>query len=226
MISKRFDLIYFCGDSWTHARNAEGVMHTACLEEETFYYLVAKNYNLPYVKSAKGGAGNKWIHNRIYIDIPELKKKYTNILSIVGWSDPDRIEIFDNKQKQINNISSPPFSREFDKLYLDESYDFSSTYYFDQTCIYIKSARALYSALNIGYIDAIAFRPENPLELKVDFLGEGKILEKTYLDICGDEGRIYMPKIKGYGHQNNLGQQKIATALIEKIEELYGPGQP
>lgn len=225
MISKRYDLIYFCGDSWTHARHAEGVQSVAATIEQTFYHLIAQHYNLPYVQSAKGGAGNKWIYQTVYEDIPKLREQYKRILSIVGWSDCERVEIFNSSVKDIRNISVPPFTREFHKMYLEESYDTTIQYYMKETTTYIKSVRALYKCYNIDYIDAFAFRPENPFKLKVDFLGEGKILEETYLKICGDEGRIYMPEINNYGHQNNYGQVKIANALIKRIDELYGTGQ-
>ena len=218
-----YDLIYFCGDSWTVAKNAEGVEPTVCATEETFYYLVSDYFKIPYYNNARGGAGNLWIHNQIYREIPELKKQYKKILSIVGWSDPYRVEIFNNKKKELTNIiDNSVFSLEFIKMYMEQSYNGYQTHYNEITNTYIKSVRALYNCFNIDYIDAYAFTEDQE---HINFLGENKWLEKAYISICGDEGRIWIPNINDYGHQNKIGQKKIADALIKKIEKLYGTSE-
>lgn len=215
---KKYDLIYFAGDSWTVALNTDNVLKTPMLETQGFPFIVSDHLKIPYIKKARGGAGNTWIHREVYKDIPELHKKYKKILSVVGWSHPQRVEIFSNNFKDIHNISSPPFSKEFHMRYCEEACDFELKNYEENTILYIKSLRALYHAYKVDYIDAFAFSNV----LHVPFIGHPKVLEENYLDICGDEGRIYNPATSGYGHQNILGNEKIAKALLNAIHKYYG----
>lgn len=215
---KKYDLIYFAGDSWTVATNTDGVLKTPILETQGFPFIVSDFLKIPYVKNAKGGAGNTWIHREVYNDIPELHKRYKKILSIVGWSHPLRVEILCNEFKDIHNISSPPFSKEFHMRYCEEACNFPMKKYEENTILYIKSLRSLYHTYKVDYIDAFAFSDV----LHVPFIGQPKVLEKTFLDICGDEGRIYNPTTGGHGHQNVLGNEKIARALIDVINKYYG----
>jgi hypothetical protein len=59
---KKYDLIYFVGDSWTVADNTDNVLPEPQPKETLFTYLVSNHFDIPYVVDAEAGAGNEWIH--------------------------------------------------------------------------------------------------------------------------------------------------------------------
>jgi hypothetical protein len=218
---KKYDLLYFVGDSWSTAICTDNGLPRIPEVHERFYDIVAKYYNLPYKVTAEGGAGNSWIHRQIYDNLPTLKEQYKNIIVIVGFSDPTRIELFNNKWKDYHTIDDYHWEKGWYKLWLTEYCDptWQSQEKYTQTLI--KSLRSLYYTLDVDYLECFAFT--TPLVVN-NFLSSNKYLERTWADICGEEGRIFNPQINGYGHQNLLGNQKIAEAIINKLNQLYFNG--
>lgn len=212
---KNYDLIYFVGDSWTVANNDDEVLPAPQPTETLFTYLVAKHFNLPYKVTAAGGVSNAWIHRQIYDDLPVLAEN-KNILLVIGYTCSSRQEIYYNNLGYFETLSENLCSKEFYERYLIEHFNWE--YSFINTTTLIKSIRVLAKASSVDLIEAFAFSNI----LNVDFLNNGHVLDKNYLTICGDEGRIYNPKTGGHGHQNQIGNKKIADALIQKINEVYG----
>lgn len=213
---KNYDLIYFCGDSWTVAHNTDNVLPEKQPEHTLFTYLVADHFKIPYKVDAKGGASNDWIQHQLYNNLPEIKKEYNNILCVVGYSCPTRKDIYYKKTNQVATLSDNACSKEFYERYITEHFDYE--YCDTRTKLIMKTVRSLTSFLSIDLIEAFAFSKI----LDVDFLYNNHVLEKHYLDISGDEGRIYNPVTGGLGHQNQIGNRKIADALIDKIQSTYG----
>lgn len=214
---KKYDLIYFCGDSWTVANNTDNVLPKDQPTESLFTYLVANHFKSPYIVDARGGANNEWIQRQLYDNLPELKKEYSNILCVVGYSCPTRQEIYYSKLGITDTLSENVCSKEFYQAFITEHFDWATCD--TKTCTIIKTIRSLTNMLSIDLIEAFAFTDV----LNVDFLNNNHVLEKNFLTISGDEGRIYNPKMGTYGHQNELGNRKIADALIKKINSVYGP---
>ena len=178
--------------------------------------MVAKEYNVGYTKVAKGGMGNDWIHRQIYNTLPKLVDKHKNILVIAGWSDPQRQELLCLNKNDIDMIASPPFSEDFYKEYMLQSFAFGHKAYDEFTTVLIKSVRALYKSLNVDYIDAFAFTPP----IHVDFLGSCNVLEKNFIDIVGlGEGRLYNKETNTWWHQTPIGNRMIADEIIKYINQ-------
>lgn len=216
---KKFDHIVFYGDSWTEANNTDGIWPRPITIEETFPYMVAEEYNVSYTKVSKGGANNGWIHRQIYNTLPKIAQKYKKVLSITGWSSPARVELPCLNKLDWEGVASPPFSLEFFKHYMIDSYMQGHPVYDVHTITLIKSARALYKCLDVDYIDAFAFTPI----LYVDFLDSCNMLDTTYHDIVGlGEGRLYNKETGIYWHQTPIGNRMIADALIRHINQNNG----
>ena len=213
---KKYDLIYFVGDSWTIANNTDGVLAEPQPINTLFTYLVANHFNVPYKVTAQGGASNTWIMRQVYDNLPDLCSDNKQILCIVAYSCPTREELYFNSTQTIETLNDKMCSKEFYQSYITEHLNFN--YSNMKTSNIIKSVRALSNTLSVDLIEAFAFTDV----LNVEFLNNRQILEQNFRLICGDEGRIYNPKTGGHGHQNQLGNRKIADALIQKINEVYG----
>ena len=214
---KKYDLIYFVGDSWTVAHNTDGVLPELQPKETLFTHLVAHHFNLPYVVDAEGGVGNEWIHRTAINGIEKFTSENNNILLIIGWSDPSRREIFSIDLKKSTSISEISCSLDWYKEYVVKCFDYD--FQVEMTTAFRKSIRGLCHAFNIDYIECFAFTPIT----NISFLNKNHVLEQNWAEICGEEGRIFVPNTPfKYGHQNKLGQEKIANALINKIIKTYG----
>lgn len=213
---KKYDLIYFCGDSWTVALNTDGVLPEIQPTHTLFTYLVADHFKLPYKVDAKGGASNTWIQRQLYDNLPEIKQQYNNILCVVGYTCPTRQEIYYTKTGEAETLSENACSKEFYQRFITEHFDYG--FCDRRTKTIIKTVRSLAHTLSIDLIEAFAFSDV----LDVDFLNNNHVLETNFMHVAGDEGRIYNPKTGGHGHQNKLGNRKIADALIHKIQSIYG----
>jgi len=214
---KKYDLIYFVGDSWTVAHITDGVLPEPQPKETLFTYLVANYFNIPYIVDANGGVSNEWIHRTAVNGIEKFVTENKKILLIIGWSDPSRREMFSNELRQSISVSEISCSLDWYKEYVVKyfDYDFQS----EITIALRKSIRGLCHAFDIDYIECSAFTPFT----NISFLDKNQMLEEHWSKICGEEGRIFVPNtLFKYGHQNKLGQEKIANALINKIIKTYG----
>jgi hypothetical protein len=181
-----------------------------------FTHLTAQYFNLPYIVDAIGGMGNEWIHRTVINGIEKYVARKKKILLIVGWSDPSRREIYFNDLGYPHTVSENACKPDWHKEYMTRH--FNHEFQSEITTTLRKSVRGFCHAFDVDYIECFAFT-DLP---KIPFLDKDHVLEKNWAEICGDEGRLFNPNTHGYGHQNKLGQEKIAKALIGKIVKRYG----
>lgn len=216
---KKYDHILFCGDSWTVATHTDGIFPRPFTVDETFPYIVSKHLGAKYTKIAMGGAGNDWIHRNVFEHLPKLVKKNKKMLCVVGWSDPQRVELFCNATNTLENVGTPPFSEDFFKYYIVESFNHDHASYIEHTANLIQSTHYLYEYYCVDYVDAFAFTKP----ICVDVPKKANVLPKTFTDIVGlGEGRLYNKETKTWWHQTPIGNQMIADELIKFVEKTYG----
>jgi len=205
------------GDSWTVATGQAEDNNREVTLENRWTKSVSKYFQLPELNRAVAGCGNLTIFQRIIEDISQLKKEGKNPLVICSYTDPNRIELFHNNYHGLVTINESQYDPEFYKTYLTTHYDYDNCE--KQSLYYIIAIKNFLENNNVDYIDSWAFTPI----LESLYLDYSKTIDKTFVDIAGDEGRLLMPNstTSTYGHANLKGNNQITNAVINKIITLY-----
>lgn len=215
---KKYDLIYFMGDSWTVARGQSEDLTNSVNLENRWTGLVSKYFRLPEINEAIAGCGNRTIFQKVYQDIYSLLSENKKPLVVVSYTDPDRVELWNSKYNQLEVLSNSTdyWNLEFYKIFLTEYHNRDANN--QQSITYILAIKTLLEKFNLDYVDNWAFTPI----LENKYFNTKTQLEQTLVDIAGDEGRFPMPNLLStYGHANVYGNQKIANKIIQKISQLY-----
>lgn len=217
---KKYDLIYFMGDSWTYALGqSEDVNHEININNR-WSRLVADHFGLEEVNNSEAGIGNLSISQRTYKNILEYVNKGLNVLAVISYSDPSRIEMYNEELSRIVALNESHWDLEFYKIWLTKYYN--ATVNTQQSIFYITATKMLLERYNVDYVDNFAFTKI----LDIPYVSNKTILDKRLCDIAGDEGRFLLnykrePIYSPYGHANILGNKKIADAIIEQITKEY-----
>jgi hypothetical protein len=205
------------GDSWTVATGQSEDINREVTLENRWTKNVANYFGLPELNLAVAGCGNLTIFQCIIEDIYKLKKEGKNPLVICSYTDPNRIELFHNNYNKLVVINESQYDPEFYKTYLTSYYDYDNCE--KLSLYYITAIKNFLENNNIDYIDCWAFTPI----LESLYLDYSKTIDKTFLDIVGDEGRLLIPDsiMTSYGHANLKGNNQIANTVINKIISLY-----
>lgn len=213
---KKYDLIYFMGDSFTfgvgQAEDTEGEVTF----KNRYSQLIATRLNLPHVNKAIAGTNNHDIAHQVYKDLLQYKKDNINPLVVVSWTDPERMSIWYGKEDRPYTISHSVVN--FYKDYLLNHHNNDHCY--DISRFYIASVKHLIQSLNYDSIETWSLRiVTDPL---VDHSRE---ITPSFERLVGDEGVFWFwsdaMKQKVPGHLNVLGHSIMAEKIINKIEELY-----
>lgn len=211
---KKYDLLYCMGDSFVHGYGQSDDIKQEITVENRFTNLVANHYGLRCVNNASAGTNNEYIARTVYSDILKLKSKGKNPLVFVAYTDPWRTEIYSNKFNMPMTINEDSVS--FFKEYMVDNYNFQ--YAIERSIYNALSVKTMLNYCNFDFVDAWNFDLK-----KIPYINNEQELNKTLSAIAGSDR--YTVKIDGYsrlGHPNLIGHQKIADAIIEKINGLYG----
>lgn len=217
---KKYDLIYFMGDSWTFASGQAEDVNNEVNASNRWSKLVANHFGLLEVNNSEAGIGNLSICQRTYNDVLNLIKQGKNMLAVISYSDPNRVELYNDELSQLVVLNESHWDLEFFKTYMTKYYSWQNNIH--QSIFYISATKTLLECHNIDYIDNFAFTEI----LDIPYFSSNTMLDKTLCDIAGDEGRFLLhykrePGYSPYGHANILGNMKIADAVIEKITKEY-----
>ena len=217
---KKYDLIYFMGDSWTFARGQDEDVNREINISNRWSGLVASHFGLEEVNNSQAGIGNLSICQRTYRDVLDFVSKGKKVLAVISYSDPNRIEVYNKEHSRLIALNESHWDIEFFKTYMTQYYSQEAN--IEQTIFYITATRILFERYNVDYVDNFAFTKI----LDIPYFSNKTMLDKTLCDIAGDEGRFLLhykrePPYSPYGHANVLGNVKIANAVIEKITKEY-----
>lgn len=202
-----YDFIYFIGDSYTFAILQKDDVLNEVTEKNRFSGLIGSHYNIPVINEGMAGCSNQTIFRKIYEDVYRFVNDGKKFLVVISYTDITRMELYNNKQRK-NVTISDHFS--FFKDYLIESHNLENCKFI--TTSYILAIHTLLERFNIDYVEAYT----NEI-IKVPYMNKNKCLDKTFMEITGLDGRFSLN-----GHANVLGNDRIAKAFIQKINELYG----
>lgn len=210
MLKRKYDLVYFMGDSFTHGYGqGDDVNKEVDVPAKTFAGIISNHYQLELINDSLPGCGNFHIYKTIYDRIPALLEQNKNPLVFIGYTDPARQEFYFNNKGNAEIINSANCS--FYKEYMIENYN--PDYFNKCSKYYVHSIRSL---LLLHKIDFIEYCSMMPIE------GVATEIQNPLLEIAGKEGSFIIPDLKVPGHPNLLGHRKIADKIINKVNELYG----
>lgn len=214
---KKYDLIYFMGDSFVVAINQYEDYHREINETNRWTNLVAAHYNLAHYNNGIAGCGNYTVLERVYRDIYYFLQKGKNPLAVICYSDPSRVELYNKKYKRHMVINEIQWDIEFYKSFItnyEESHANTKL-----SAIYIAAVQSFLLQHGVDFIECHSLN--NPISdpLILDHTG----LPKSLYDIAGPDGKFIMQPgaPSKYGHPNVLGNSRIAEAIIKKIDSLY-----
>lgn len=215
-----YDLVYFMGDSWTFAIGQAEDINEEITTASRWSRLVASHFGLQEVNNSEAGIGNLSICQRTYRDILHYVNQGKKVLAVISYSDPARIELYNDEQSKLLALNESQWDLEFFKTYVTKYYNHQEN--INQTIFHITATRTLLERYNIDYVDNFAFTEV----LDVPYFSNDTLLDKNLCDIAGDEGRFLLhykrePGYSPYGHANVLGNKKIADAIIKKITQVY-----
>jgi len=217
---KKYDLIYFMGDSWTFAIGQYEDVNEEITQSNRWTGLVASHFGLEEVNNSIAGVGNLSICRKTYEDVLKFVGEGKKILAVISYSDPNRVELYNEKHSKLLVLNNSQWEEEFYKTYITTYNNYIANS--QQTIFYISTVRTLFERHNIDYVENFAFTKI----LDIPYFSNKTMLDKTLLNIAGNQGRFSMYGLNGppgslYGHANVLGNKKIADAIIEKITKEY-----
>lgn len=217
---KKYDLIYFMGDSWTYAIGQAEDINNEINYNNRWSRIVADHFALPEFNKSEAGIGNLSICQRAYADVLNFIQERKNILAVISYSDPNRVELYNHELAKLAVLNESQWDLEFFKTYMTKYYDWKNNK--EQTIFYITAIKTLLENHNIDYIDNFAFTEV----LDIPYFSNKTLLDKSLCDIAGNDGRFRLhyerePCYSPYGHANILGNIRIANTIIEKITMEY-----
>lgn len=211
-LKKQYDLIYFVGDSFITAINQADDADKIITVKNRFSGLISQFYNLEEVNRGMPGAGNHQIAKQLFQDMFAYKRRKLNPLIIVAYSDPSRLEVYNNKKEKSESLNK---DHTFFKDFMVESFNDK----FNQECtnFYIDCARSIINVLNFDYVECNSI---SPVFLHKSYFSNQTFIMKSLVQIIGKEGCFQNTDF--LGHPNIKGHRLIADTIIAKINELYG----
>jgi hypothetical protein len=213
---KKYDLIYFVGDSWTYAHSQFEDIDKEVTIDNRWSRLVAKHFDLEEVNNSQAGIGNLSICQRTYRDILDFISKGKKVLAVISYSDPNRVEVYNKEHSRLIALNESHWDIEFFKTYMTQYHSWEAN--IEQTIFYITATKTFLERYNVDYVDNFAFTKI----LDIPYFSNKTMLDKTLCDIAGNDGRLLEPyKNNSYGHANVQGNIRIANAIIEKLINEY-----
>lgn len=210
---KKYDLIYFIGDSYTVGVGQNDDLDKVVTLENRFSTLVSKHFNLKEVNQAVAGCGNLYVLYQLTKDILSYKKDGLNPLVVVGYTFYDRVEFYNPKRQMLEPLNI--LDEEIFKTFLTKFYD--RHFNIEMSNLFILSIQSILSNNNIDFIEH--WVSDDMVHSK--HLMSKKSISDNLIDIAAIDGTFKVNYGDGRGHANVIGNQRISEKIITKIEELY-----
>lgn len=193
-----YDFLYCIGDSYTYAHEQTDDIHCEVTLENRWSRLVADHYGLPEVNNGVAGQNNQWIARALQNDMIQYQKENKNPLVIVLWSDPSRLEVWDQSQNTTDTFNH---THKAYKDFIIDHFDFEYNSLIAE--YHSRAMRFMLDYMNIDFIEAESTKCE------------WRTLDKDTL-LFSDEIRKVGMFNNGTGHLNAKGNKLFAEQIIQK----------
>lgn len=216
MLLKKYDFIYFIGDSYTVGEGQDDDPHCEVTMKNRYCQLVADRFNLSLINHAEAGCSNDFIARTITKDMIEYKEKSYNPLVVVSYTNFSRREVWWEKFNVPTTLNlDMKIYKDYVTDHYNEAFDKKVTRY------HMASIKHLLKYMQYDFVETWSGEVvHDPL------LNRTTELLPQFIDIAGNKGCFIVKNVNKpgthRGHLNAHGNKVIAKHIIDKIVELYG----